>query len=248
MAHLESADRSVLLALGREPSFAPRIEQDQELVSAEINFCRYWLQHCGLGAWALHLSQHPEDTRLVVSSIQKDQFALIEYELELIAEDSPEDFQKAESARALLPAANDLIEQQPPAPAPAPAGQGAVPGHPYAPPTSGTPYIPQQAPGAPYGPPCTAAGPTPAAPPGFRLPARAGRTWGGPHRSTLDAPPEPAVILGSRAGERLLGGPRPRPWRCPCSRCSSPYSPYRTGSWAPGQPLCSWNRRRAPTP
>ncbi|MFB7755271.1 hypothetical protein ACFC18_37575 [Streptomyces sp. NPDC056121] len=173
MAHLESADRSVLLALGREPSFAPRIEQDQELVSAEINFCRYWLQHCGLGAWALHLSQHPEDTRLVVSSIQKDQFALIEYELELIAEDSPEDFQKAESARALLPAANDLIERPPPAPAPAPAGQGAVPGHPYAPPTSGTPYIPQQAPGAPYGPPCTAAGPTPAAPPGFRL-GRAG--------------------------------------------------------------------------
>ncbi|MCX5083455.1 DUF5706 domain-containing protein [Streptomyces sp. NBC_00401] len=74
--------------------------------------------------------------------------------------------------------------------------------------------------------------------PGFRLPARAGRTWGGPHRSTPDAPPEPAVILGSRAGERLLGGPSPRPWRCPCSRCSSPYSPYRTGSWAPGQPLC----------
>ncbi|MGW1946341.1 hypothetical protein ACWCRC_18685 [Streptomyces sp. NPDC001940] len=110
LARLESADRSVLLALGREPSFAPRIEQDQELVSAEINFYRYWLQHCGLGSWALHLSQHPEDTRLVVSSIQKDQFALIEYELELIAEDSPEDFQKAESARALLPAANDLID------------------------------------------------------------------------------------------------------------------------------------------
>ncbi|MFE2991115.1 hypothetical protein [Streptomyces sp. NPDC059262] len=77
--------------------------------------------------------------------------------MELIAGDSLEDFQKAESARALLPTVNDLIEQQPPAhgqaPAPsqAPVGQGAMPGHPYAPPTTGTPYVPQQAPVAPYG-------------------------------------------------------------------------------------------------
>ncbi|WP_405479020.1 PE-PGRS family protein [Streptomyces sp. NBC_00009] len=144
-----------------------RQQQDQELVSAKIDFYRYWLQHGGVGAWALHLAQHPEDTRLVVSSIQKDQLSLIKDELELIAGDSLEDFQKAESARALLPAVNDLIEQQPPAPAPAPApaGQEAVPGHPYAPPTSGTPYVPQQAPGTPYGPPYAATGPTPAVPP-----------------------------------------------------------------------------------
>ncbi|MFF1399508.1 hypothetical protein ACFVZD_37660 [Streptomyces sp. NPDC058287] len=48
--------------------------------------------------------------------------------MELIAGDSLEDFRKAESARALPPTVNDLVEQRPPAP----AGQGAVPGHLYA--------------------------------------------------------------------------------------------------------------------
>ncbi|MFF1731982.1 PE-PGRS family protein [Streptomyces sp. NPDC058247] len=163
-----------------------RQQQDQELVSAKINFYRHWLQHGGVGAWALHLAQHPEDTQLVVGSIQKDHLSLIKSELELIAGDSLEDFQKAESARSLLPAVNDLIHQQNP---PAPAGQGALPGGaapgdpygppvpgtpyapqqapgtPYGPSTSGTPYTAQQAPGTPYGPPYAAAGPTPAVPP-----------------------------------------------------------------------------------
>ncbi|WP_406316925.1 hypothetical protein [Streptomyces sp. NBC_00118] len=39
-----------------------------------------------------------------------------------------------------------------------------MPGHPYAPPTTGMPYVPQQAPRAPYGP-YAAAGPAPAVPP-----------------------------------------------------------------------------------
>ncbi|MET7541280.1 hypothetical protein [Streptomyces sp. NPDC005507] len=49
-----------------------------------------------------HLAQHPEGTRLVVGGIQKGQLSPIGHELELLAGDSPEDFQETESARALL--------------------------------------------------------------------------------------------------------------------------------------------------
>ncbi|MFI8792317.1 hypothetical protein [Streptomyces sp. NPDC055105] len=106
-----------------------RPQQDQELVSAKINFYRYWLQHGGVEAWALDLrpaprrhaagrQRHPEGPTLAHGRrVGTDRRGLAE------------DFQKAESALALLPAVNDLIEQRPPAP----AGQVVAPGHPHAP-------------------------------------------------------------------------------------------------------------------
>lgn len=64
-----------------------RQQQDQIPASAKINFCRYRFQHGGVEAWALHLAQHLEDTRLVFSDIRKDQLSPIEDKLELIAGD-----------------------------------------------------------------------------------------------------------------------------------------------------------------
>ncbi|MFB7245444.1 PE-PGRS family protein [Streptomyces populi] len=110
-----------------------RQQQDHHLIAEKINFYQYHLQHGGVAAWALHLSQHPEDTKMVVGSIQKDQLSIIRGQLQAIAGDSMEDFQKAESARSTLRAVDELIQQQtPPAQGALPAG--AAPGQPQTPP------------------------------------------------------------------------------------------------------------------
>jgi hypothetical protein len=117
-----------------------RQQQDHQLITEKINFYQYHLQHGGVAAWALHLSQHPEDTKMVIGSIQKDQLALIRGQLQVIAGDTLEDFQKAESARSTLRAVDELIQQQaPPGPR---EGQGALP----AGAAPGTPQTPPQPP------------------------------------------------------------------------------------------------------
>ncbi|MFI2413508.1 PE-PGRS family protein [Streptomyces sp. NPDC018947] len=124
---------------------ALRQQQSHALVAEKIHFYQYWLQHGGAGAWALHLAQHPEDTRLAVGSLQKEQLSAIRSELELIAGDTLEDYQRAESARTTLRAVDDLIRQQ------APTDRGALPpgaAQPYVPPQlphpGQNPYAPQQ--------------------------------------------------------------------------------------------------------
>jgi hypothetical protein len=118
-----------------------RQQQDHRLITEKINFYQYHLQHGGVAAWALHLSQHPEDTKMVIGSIQKDQLSLIRGQLQVLAGDTLEDFQKAESARSTLRAVDELIQQQtPPAP---PGGQGALP-------AGATPGAPQTPPQPPY--------------------------------------------------------------------------------------------------
>ncbi|MFF3451850.1 PE-PGRS family protein [Streptomyces sp. NPDC002667] len=123
-----------------------RQQQDHHLIAEKINFYQYHLQHGGVAAWALHLSQHPEDTRMVIGSIQKDQLSLIRGQLQVLAGDTLEDFQKAESARSTLRAVDELIQQQTP---PGPRdGQGALPaGAPPGPPqTPPQPPYPGQSP------------------------------------------------------------------------------------------------------
>ncbi|WP_329301207.1 PE-PGRS family protein [Streptomyces sp. NBC_00659] len=118
-----------------------RQRQDHHLIAEKINFYQYHLQHGGVGAWALHLSQHPEDTKMVIGSIQKDQLSIIRGQLQVLAGDTLEDFQKAESARSTLRAVDELIQQQTP---PAPRdGQGALP-------PGATPGQPQTPPQPPY--------------------------------------------------------------------------------------------------
>lgn len=107
-----------------------RQQQSHELVAQKIAFYQYHLQHGGVGVWALHLAQHPEDTQLVMNSIRQDQLALIKSQLELIGGDALEDYQKAESAKHALRAVNDLIRQHgltSPMPPPPAEEQGALP-------------------------------------------------------------------------------------------------------------------------
>ncbi|MFJ2305786.1 PE-PGRS family protein [Streptomyces sp. NPDC087787] len=134
-----------------------REQQSQELVAQKIAFYQYWLQHGGVGAWALHLAAHPEDTRMVVGTLQKDQLGAIRKELELIAGDTLEDYQKAESARTVLSSVDDLMREQAAPPQALPPG--APPPQPYGTPQPYVPGPPPTQPPSPYGAPGTTAAP-----------------------------------------------------------------------------------------
>lgn len=121
-----------------------REQQQQELAAAKIDFYRYHLQHGGVGAWALHLAEHPEDTQLVVNSIHQDQLAFVQTQLQLLGGDELEDFQKAEALRQVRHTVDELVRQR----AGGPQGQAALPAG-AAPVPSSPPYD-GQVPGAPY--------------------------------------------------------------------------------------------------
>ncbi|MBC2901233.1 PE-PGRS family protein [Streptomyces cupreus] len=151
---------------------ALRQRQQQELVAAKINFYQYHLQHGGVGAWALHLAAHPEDTQLVINNIHQDQLTFIKGQLELIGGEELEDYQKAESLKQVRQEVDNLIRAR---------AQGALPAGSYgdsygeqsphveqapaAPGTPPAPYAPAAAASAPPAAAPVADGPAPATPP-----------------------------------------------------------------------------------
>ncbi|MBD0419157.1 PE-PGRS family protein [Streptomyces sp. TRM S81-3] len=162
---------------------ALRQRQAHALTAEKIHFYQYWLQHGGVAAWALHLAQHPEDTRLAVGALQQEQLTAIRSELELIAGDTLEDYQRAEAARSTLHAVDELIQQRT---APA-ADQGALP------PGAGRPYVPPQTPDAPPG----------TAPP----PAATLHSPSADDRHVPAPPPAPPYAAGSPYGAPQPPGP-----------------------------------------
>ncbi|MEW2621222.1 PE-PGRS family protein [Streptomyces sp. NPDC048106] len=166
-----------------------RERQSQELAAKKIDFYQYWLRHGGVAAWALHLAEHPGDTGLVIGNLRKEQLGAIRQELELIAGDTLEDYQKAEAARSVLRSVDGLMREQA---APPQALPPAAP-HPYVPPQPGTPP-PPPGPPAPYDPapgaetpqdgPAPAAAPPPAVPPAPGTPPRS------PDRQAFEAGPQ----------------------------------------------------------
>ncbi|GGX66405.1 PE-PGRS family protein [Streptomyces anandii] len=163
-----------------------RQQQSHQLVAQKIAFYQYHLQHGGVAAWALHLAQHPMDTKMVIGTLQKDQLGAIRGQLQLIAGDTLEDFQKAESARTVLKSVDDLIQQQDQAAAQPPVTAEALP-----------PGTPPQAPQAPPVPPAPQ---DPYAPPGYAPPAYAPPAPQDPYAPSAYAPPSyapPAPAPGS---------------------------------------------------
>ncbi|MFE1911527.1 PE-PGRS family protein [Streptomyces anandii] len=152
-----------------------RQQQSHQLVAQKIAFYQYHLQHGGVAAWALHLAQHPMDTKMVIGTLQKDQLGAIRGQLQLIAGDTLEDFQKAESARTVLKSVDDLIQQQDQAAAQPPVTAEALP--------PGTPPQAQQAPPVPPAP------QDPYAPPGYAPPAYAPPAPQDPYAPSAYAPP-----------------------------------------------------------
>jgi hypothetical protein len=196
-----------------------RQTQSQELMAQKIAFYQYHLQHGGVAQWAFHLAAHPEDTRMVINALQKDQLSAIESQLELIAGDTLEDYQKAESARSTLRVVKELNSRQEPPPQPPVPGRpapppGGVPQQPYDPsqpqpynppppygaaaqPYGGAP-VPGGVPGAPYTPPGPPVSHQPYVPPApgtvppgpYQAEPPAAPAAGNPYDQ---APPPPAV-------------------------------------------------------
>ncbi|MFD8220886.1 PE-PGRS family protein [Streptomyces sp. NPDC059697] len=189
-----------------------RQHQSQELMAQKIAFYQYHLQHGGVAQWAFHLAAHPEDTRMVINALKKDQLSAIESQLELIAGDTLEDYQKAESARSTLRVVKELNSRQEPPPQPPVPGRpapppGGVPQPPYDPSqpyAASQPYDPSQPygaaaqpyggapapgglPGAPYTPPGPPVSHQPYVPPA------PGTVPPGPYQAEPPAPPAPAV-------------------------------------------------------
>ncbi|MFF9407327.1 PE-PGRS family protein [Streptomyces anandii] len=152
-----------------------RQQQSHQLVAQKIAFYQYHLQHGGVAAWALHLAQHPMDTKMVIGTLQKDQLGAIRGQLQLIAGDTLEDFQKAESARTVLKSVDDLIQQQDQAAAQPPVTAEALP-----------PGAPPQAPQTPPVPPAPQ---DPYASPGYTQPAYAPPAPQDPYAPSAYAPP-----------------------------------------------------------
>ncbi|WP_369248566.1 PE-PGRS family protein [Streptomyces sp. R41] len=221
-----------------------RQQQNQQLMTEKINFYQYHLQHGGVGAWAVHLAQHPEDTQLVVGSIQKEQLSFIKSELELIAGDSLEDFQKAESARSMLPKINDLIQQQA-APEQGALPPGTTPGQPYVPPQPPDPGQTPPPPPAqpPYGsaPPYQPPAPYAAAP--YNQPQTPGDPYGQPPTSQAPGgpysqPQTPGDRYGQPPAPQTPGAPygRPSSPQAPAAPYTQPAPPYAAAGPAPAVP------------
>ncbi|MCW8384216.1 hypothetical protein [Streptomyces justiciae] len=223
--------------------------QQQQLVAEKIHFYQYWLQHGGVGAWALHLAAHPEDTQLVINNIHQDQLTFIKTQLELISGDDLEDYQKAESLKQIRQEIDDLLHRrtQPPtapggelpaAPGPAYPGETATPGVPYVPgsgPAPTTPYGPGTGPvpGAPYAP-GTGPGPVPGAP--YGPGTGPGPVPGAPYApGTGPSPATPTSGYGPPPGTPYVPGAGPVPGEAyPPGNGTPPGGPYVPGP-VPGE-------------
>ncbi|MFJ9028357.1 hypothetical protein ACIRQP_07510 [Streptomyces sp. NPDC102274] len=119
----------------------------QKIEAEKIDFYQWHLQQGGVHGWALHLAQHPEDSRLVMNSMREDQLRLIQSQMELVAQllggDGAESYELEGPKQLALRTMSDILNQRlpgvaqesaPPQPTvPAPAVQGASPSVPPSP-------------------------------------------------------------------------------------------------------------------
>ncbi len=134
----------------------------QQIEAKKIEFYQWHLSQGGVQAWALHLAQHPEDSRLVMSSLREDQLRMIQAQMELVKEllggESAEKFELEGPKQLALRTVSDILNQrlpgvpQNPPLLPSPDGAGTDGTPPTAPPASpgapDTPYAPPPPPTA----------------------------------------------------------------------------------------------------
>ncbi|WP_326767213.1 hypothetical protein OG978_24205 [Streptomyces sp. NBC_01591] len=101
--HTEAVDRA-------------RRQMELQQVNAEkIAFYEKHLEQGGVRAWALHLADHPEDTKLVVTSLRQDQLHMIQAQMELAGEllqgDSAENHELEAPKKRALQALIDVLNQ-----------------------------------------------------------------------------------------------------------------------------------------
>ncbi|MFC8033618.1 hypothetical protein ACFUVU_12495 [Streptomyces griseoincarnatus] len=193
----------------------------QQIEAKKIEFYQWHLSQGGVQAWALHLAQHPEDSRLVMSSLREDQLRMIQAQMELVKEllggESAEKFELEGPKQLALRTVSDILNQrlpgvpQNPPLLPSPDGAG----------TDGTPpTAPPASPGAPD---------TPSAPPPppTAFPPSSGASYTPPPGPPQTPPPGPYTPPASPAP---TGGAYPPPpttpaWQPPPGYGTTPTAP-----------------------
>ncbi|WP_327718804.1 hypothetical protein OG381_27830 [Streptomyces sp. NBC_00490] len=212
----------------------------QQIEAEKIAFYQWHLQQGGVHAWALHLAQHPEDSRLVMQSMRDDQLRMIQAQMDLVKQllssEAAENWELEGPKQLALRTVHDILNQRMPGVAQQelPEGDGypgtpetgpgmpgtvegqVVPGQPYPGPGSvqGQPYAGTAAePGTPS----ATTGPVPAPAPG-------------PMTPTVPFPPGPP--------SPYPGSPMPAPTPPPGAPYSppSPYGTQGTPAWQPPTP------------
>ncbi|WP_098024553.1 hypothetical protein [Streptomyces sp. st115] len=89
---------------------------------AKVEFYRRHLEQGGVRAWALHLAEHPEDSRLVMQSLREDQVNMIRAKADMVAKllegDEAEGHELEGPKELALRALHDILNQQLPGAAP----------------------------------------------------------------------------------------------------------------------------------
>ncbi|MEV0320023.1 hypothetical protein ACIBKX_12865 [Streptomyces sp. NPDC050658] len=92
-----------------------RLEQQQQLQAQKIEFYRHHLAKGGLDALLLHLSEHAQDTHLVVENLRADEKRTIENQLELIdrvlPDETLEKYQREEPQQLVLALFRSIFTQ-----------------------------------------------------------------------------------------------------------------------------------------
>ncbi|MGC3003230.1 hypothetical protein ACPF8X_33875, partial [Streptomyces sp. G35A] len=88
----------------------------QKIEAQKIDFYQWHLSQGGVQAWALHLAQHPEDSRLVMNSMREDQLRMIQAQMELVKEllggEGAERFELEGPKQLALRTVSDILNQR----------------------------------------------------------------------------------------------------------------------------------------
>ncbi|MFE9371696.1 hypothetical protein ACFYM2_18245 [Streptomyces sp. NPDC006711] len=121
---LRTARYDAAAALPEHDAAALKLRQEQDLRAQKIAFYRHHLAEGGLSSLLLHLSQHAEDTQLVVDSLRDRDIKRIENQLQLInrvlPDEALEQYQLEEPQQLVLALFRSLLADGGPA-APPPA-------------------------------------------------------------------------------------------------------------------------------
>ncbi|MFJ8948700.1 PE-PGRS family protein [Streptomyces sp. NPDC102381] len=117
-------DHELVMLHGRQQ------EKVRELEAAKIRYYEQYLQRGGVAMWALHLAEHPEDSRLVLENLRKDQADLIrsqsEVALQVLKEGNLEDYQRAGLSKQAVEIMEGFLARNVTVAAPAPAAADAL--------------------------------------------------------------------------------------------------------------------------
>jgi hypothetical protein len=238
----------VMLHSGQQHELA--LQQGQQMLELQrveaqkIEFYQWHLQQGGVHAWALHLAQHPEDSRLVMTSMREDQLRMIQAQMDLVKQllssDTAENYELEGPKQLALRTVSDILNQR-------------LPGVPQTPPLipspgDGTGYDgTQPSAGAAYG---TPPGPGPSDQPPAQLvtgvqpptaaPAQeSGPTTAAPAPAQSSAPANLGAQSAAAGSYGAHGGPYGTASAPHGGDPSGPYGPAGAAQQAPATPPCA---------